>query len=224
MNRANNKENNLTMVSGAGGKEKVTVTKQCLEDMKARAAKASKLEKEVTATKKAAEKATKDLEVLKTEYSKVGATMEKLQQKTKEQLEELAKNHAAEIAKRESEWKLALEQAKASTSTPPSALSSKSSGSAKVKKSELNQELVNHVTNVSKTVLFRTTKFIEDELEEKEVTEEILPHLPVPIKMPKEEFIAKYSNVVYEGIKAGRTDVQSSGKKRAQGTRVLCNC
>jgi hypothetical protein len=91
-----------------------------------------------------------------------------------------------------------------------------------VKKADLCKELVAHVTHASKTVLFRTCKFIEDELEEMEVTRELIPYLPNKLKMSEDEFITNYSDIVYEGIKACRTDVQSNGKKRAQGTSNVC--
>ena len=108
------------------------------------------------------------------------------------------------------------------TSSPTTQTLQKLPMNKKVKKEELNNELMNHVMHTAKTALFCTCKFIEDEEEEKEVTDELIEYLPVDLGMPKEEFTAKYSNVVYEGIKAGRTDVQSSGKKRAQGTHDLC--
>ena len=92
----------------------------------------------------------------------------------------------------------------------------------KVKKEDLNAELVNHVMHTSKTSLFRTCKFIEDVEEEKDVTREIIPLLPVKLEIPEDEFVEKYKGIVYDGIKAGRTDVQSNGKKRAQGTSNIC--
>jgi hypothetical protein len=76
--------------------------------------------------------------------------------------------------------------------------------------------------HAAKTVSFRSSKFIEDVKEEEEVTLEIIPFLPVKLEMPVDEFVAKYKGVVYDGIKAGRTDVQSNGKKRAQGTSNVC--
>ena len=76
--------------------------------------------------------------------------------------------------------------------------------------------------HASKTALFRTCKFIEDVKEEEDVTKEIIPFLPVKLTMPKEEFVQNHKGIVCEGIKAGRTDVQSNGKKRAQGTSNVC--
>ena len=70
--------------------------------------------------------------------------------------------------------------------------------------------------------LFRTGKFIEDVEEEKDVTREIIPLLPVKLEIPDDEFVEKYKGIVYDGIKAGRTDVQSNGKKRVQGTSNVC--
>ena len=92
----------------------------------------------------------------------------------------------------------------------------------KVKKEDLNQELVAHVMHASKTASFRSCKFIEDVEEEEEVTKEIVKFLPVKLEMPVAEFVAKYKGVVYDGIKAARTDVQSNGKKRVQGTSNVC--
>ena len=76
--------------------------------------------------------------------------------------------------------------------------------------------------HTAKTALFRSVKFIEDYKEEEEVTKEIIPLLPVRLEIPEKEFVQNYKGIVYEGIKAGRTDVQSNGKKRAQGTSNLC--
>jgi hypothetical protein len=73
------------------------------------------------------------------------------------------------------------------------------------------------VTHTSKTTLFRTAKFIEDELEERELAKELIDCLPVPIEMEEDKFCKLCGNTMYEGIKAARTDVQSNGKKRAQG-------
>jgi len=87
----------------------------------------------------------------------------------------------------------------------------------KAKPEDLNQELAAHVLHVAKTVGFRNNKFIEDAWEEEEITKDLIKYIPVDIGMPVEEFVEKYGNTVYEGIKAGRTDVQSNGKKRAQG-------
>jgi len=112
--------------------------------------------------------------------------------------------------------KAELDAAKASGGTV-----SVSKKSSKVKKEDLSQDLVIHVTAVAKTVLFRCVKFIEDELDEKEVTEEIIPFLPIDIGMPKAKFCELYSGVVYDTIKQARSDVQSNGKKRAKGMHFL---
>jgi len=101
-------------------------------------------------------------------------------------------------------------------------LTTTKSAKKKVKTENLNQELVGHVTHTSKTALFRNCKFIEDVKEEEDVTKDLIPFLPVKLPMPEEEFVENYKGVVYEGIKAARTDVQSTGKKRAQGTSNLC--
>jgi len=90
----------------------------------------------------------------------------------------------------------------------------------RIKKSELNNDLVQHTMAAAKTFLFRQTKFVEDIMEEKELTKEIIPHLGVDLPISKEEYIAKYSGIVYNGIKAACTDVQSNAKKRAQGSCI----
>jgi len=130
-------------------------------------------------------------------------------------LTELKKKAAA--AEQRSKENQALESRLAQMQAELDAAKSGSCGatrkSSKVKKQDLNEDLQNHVISTAKTVLFQTVKFIEDELEEEEVTEEIIPFLPVDIGMGKEHFVKLYSGCVYDGIKAGRTDVQSNGKK-----------
>ena len=130
-------------------------------------------------------------------------------------------DYMAEDSKQKSLKLESLEKQAAMTTT--TIVPAKSSMKSKVNKKDLNQELVNHVTQTVKTVLFRTWKFIEDALEEEEVTREIIPYLPVDIAMPEEEFVANYSNAVYEAIKNARTEVQSNGKKRAKGMKILGN-
>ena len=87
----------------------------------------------------------------------------------------------------------------------------------KIKKENLNDDLVQHTMAAAKTFLFRQTKFVEDIFQERELAEDIIPHLAVDLPISKEEFIDDYSGIVYNGIKAACTDVQSNAKKRAQG-------
>jgi len=82
----------------------------------------------------------------------------------------------------------------------------------KVKKEDLNVELVHHVMHTSKTGLICTRKFTEDVEEEKDVTREITPLLPVNLEIPKDKFVEQYKGIVYDGIKAGRTDVQQTAR------------
>ena len=89
---------------------------------------------------------------------------------------------------------------------------------SKIKKEDLNEELVDMVRNLSKNYLFRYTKFVEDELQEKELAEEVYDYLKVDTGMDKAEFVAKYSNIVYQGIKAACSEAQQLGKTRAKGT------
>jgi len=81
---------------------------------------------------------------------------------------------------------------------------------------------VGHVTHASKTALFRNCKFIKDVKEEEDVAKDLIPFLPVKLLMLEEEFVENYKGVVHEGIKAACTDVQSTGKKRAQGASNFC--
>jgi len=69
------------------------------------------------------------------------------------------------------------------------------------------------VTHASKTGSFCTCKFIEGAEEEKDVTREITPLLPVKLEIPKDEFMEKHKGIVHNGVKAGRADVQSNDKK-----------
>ena len=83
----------------------------------------------------------------------------------------------------------------------------------KVKKEDLNAELVNDAMHASKTGLYCTCKFIEDVEEEKDITREIMPLLPMKLEIPEDEFIEKHKGIVHCGMKAGHTAVQSNGKK-----------
>ena len=89
--------------------------------------------------------------------------------------------------------------------------------SRRLKKADLNDDLVQHTMAAAKTFLFRQTKFVEDLIQERELAEEIIPHLGVDLPISEEEFVDNYSGIVYNGIKAACTDVQSNAKKRAQG-------
>ncbi len=180
--------------------EKVSVTKKALDDLKKRAAEAEKSKRELKTAQKAQAVAEQKVKELEKELEDVKKDYDDLKEEYDEMVDDV-KQKALTIS--------SLESAGGS-----STVSTKS----KVPKKELNQELVNHVTNTAKTIMFRTWKFIEDELEEREITKEIIPYLPVEIEMDEEEFVANYSNIVYEGIKTARTDVQSNGKKRATGT------
>lgn len=181
--------------------EKTTITKTALETLKKRAALAESLHKQL----KAAQKAQQAAETKQQESEQAYADL-------KEEYDLMAADSKAKAITIDS-----LQKATANHVTK----------TTKVPKKELNQELVNHVTQTAKTVLFRTWKFIEDALEEEEVTQEVIPYLPVDIGMPVEEFVANYSNVVYEAIKNARTEVQSNGKKRAKGkwnlTKLVCS-
>ena len=51
----------------------------------------------------------------------------------------------------------------------------------KIKKENLNDDLVQHTMTAAKTFLFRQTKFVEDIFQERELAEDIIPHLAVEI-------------------------------------------
>ena len=204
------RKNSLTMAGGS--LEKVTLTKKALEGLKARACKGDHAEKEL---------------------NKAQRVLKSVEAKNKKLEEELAL-HKQDFTNLKEEYDSIAEDARQKTLLIGSlermtnnrgttgTVHSKASTKPKVNKKDLNQELVNHVTQTAKTVLFRTWKFIEDSLEEEEVTRELIPYLPVDPGMSEEEFIANYSNIVYEAIKNARTEVQSNGKKRAKGTEILC--
>ena len=67
----------------------------------------------------------------------------------------------------------------------------------KIKKENLNDDLVQHTMAAAKTFLFCQTKFVEDIFQERELAEDIIPHLAVDLPISKEEFIDDYSGIVY---------------------------
>lgn len=187
-----------------GPKDTTTVTISALKDLKDRSAKAGKLEKDLKKEKAVTAKLETDIKTLEENC----ATL-------KQECDAMAVDVTIKVKKiQELEKKL--------NEAPAQSAESPKTTKPKVKKADLNQELVNHVNQTTKTVLFRTCKFIEDALEEEEVTRELIPYLPVDIGMPEADFVANYKNVVYEAIKGCRTEVQSSGKKRAKGKNYLC--
>ena len=182
--------------------EKVSITKKALEDLKKRAAESEKSKREVKTAQKAQATAEQKVADLDKELKDLKAEYDDL----KDEYDDLA----ADVKQKA----LTIE---AYEKSPASSVVVSTKAKAP-KKEDLNQELVNHVTQTAKTVMFRTWKFIEDEEEEDDITKEIIPYLPVDIGMEEAEFVANYKNVVYDAIKNARTDVQSNGKKRAQGT------
>ena len=127
------------------------------------------------------------------------------------------KNLQQQLEKMKSELEAAKEREKSATMTVVTT-------SRKIKtKPELNEDLVQHTMTATKTFLFCQTKFVEDIIqEERELAEEIIPHLGVTLPISKEEFVNDNSGIVYNGIKAACTDFQSNAtKKRAQG--LLCD-
>ena len=174
LNKANQlaKDNvdKLKQRSGMGPPaEKVTITKKALEELKKRAAEGEKHKKE-------ADRLKKELQV---SQNKVGELEKNLEDATKkydecrkecDDLKEEYDDIMADDVRAKDLTISALEKASGG---------SKVSTKPKVLKEDLNQELVNHVTQVAKTIMFRTWKFIEDELEEKEVTEDIIQYFLV---------------------------------------------
>ena len=98
---------------------------------------------------------------------------------------------------------------------------------------EVNQkkDMVEHVIEVTKTILFRETKFIEDKADLEEATKEIIPLLTIEQELDNKTFVKTYQNVVNKAICGQRTYIQGECKKRAAGTKVygvrfcfiLCN-
>jgi len=91
----------------------------------------------------------------------------------------------------------------------------------KVAACELNEELKDRVENATKVYLFRIVKFVEDDEDLKELTEDVIQYLPnkeEDIKpLSVQEFKDLYFLVVNEGIKFSRQYVGNEGKKRVQG-------
>lgn len=193
------------MAKGAPS-NKVTITQKALDDLKARAGKMEHLKKELAKASKAREIAENKQDALETTVEDLTKSYNDL----KQEYDDLAKDAMQK--------QLTINDLQ---NNPPVSSIKTASTKAKVDKKDLNQELVNHVTSAAKSVLFRTWKFIEDHVEEEEVTREIIDYLPVELPIPEDEFVANYSNVVYETIKNARTEVQSNGKKRATGKHLL---
>ena len=116
----------------------------------------------------------------------------------------------------------AASQVPAPVSTNLRTLPKSKSKKKKGKYDHLCEELVSHVIQTAKTVGFCNFKFIQDIEEERDAARFLIPFLPVTLKMSEEEFIENYKGVVYDAIKAARTEVQSNGKKRVQGASKFC--
>ena len=89
----------------------------------------------------------------------------------------------------------------------------------KVNQKDLNADLVLKVKQIAKTYVFRTVKFIENDDRKMLATKKVFAKLPKKMLngMQEEEFLAKYSDIVYKAIKDACQEVQSNGKKKAQG-------
>ena len=98
----------------------------------------------------------------------------------------------------------------------------------KVHESELNNDLVEHVVEAAKTNLFRTWKFIEEEADSLDATQEVIAVLPRGkddiLGMDENDFVTKYKDKVNLGLKRARQYVQSEGKKRSDGKNYFRFC
>ena len=109
-----------------------------------------------------------------------------------------------------------IEQLKQDLATAQDALA-KTGG---VDESKLNTELLMHTESTTKTALFRTWKFIENEEDQVNAATALIPYLPVPLDIPENEYITNYKAKINDGLGKGRQYVQSEGKKRAQGMQI----
>jgi hypothetical protein len=85
-------------------------------------------------------------------------------------------------------------------------------------------DMVKHILFLSKVVLFRNWKFIQDEADLVEATTELIPYLSIELGMTEEAFIPLYKDVVNSGLSEQRQYIQSQGKKVCTGTLDLCVC
>ena len=86
-----------------------------------------------------------------------------------------------------------------------------------VDESKLNTELLGFTDETTKTYLFRTWKFIENEEDLVFAAQELIPFLPIALDIPEAEYVTNYKGKVNEALSKARQYVQSEGKKRAFG-------
>ena len=86
-----------------------------------------------------------------------------------------------------------------------------------VDESKLNTELLGFTDETTKTCLFRTWKFIENEEDLVFAAQELIPFLPIALDIPEAEYVTNYKGKVNEALSKARQYVQSEGKKRAFG-------
>lgn len=97
----------------------------------------------------------------------------------------------------------------------------------KVAECELNKTLIDHVTEATKKILFRTVKFVQDDEDLKALAKQIVPYLPnkeADIKpLTTDEFADLYYLKVNDAINLARQHVGNEGKKRVQGKCKICS-
>jgi len=121
------------------------------------------------------------------------------------------KNLQQQLEKMKSELEAAKEREKSATMTVVTT-------SRKIKtKPELNEDLVQHTMTATKTFLFCQTKFVEDIIQERELAEQIIPHLGVTLPISKEEFVLLRNRVQWNQSSLHRCSV----KCKKKGTRFV---
>lgn len=83
-------------------------------------------------------------------------------------------------------------------------------------------DLVRHVTDVTKSVLFRNWKFVEDESDLVEATTDLIPYLTIDKQLDDETFITYYKDIVQTSLNQLRNYIQGECKKRAKGMSLSC--
>lgn len=139
-----------------------------------------------------------------------------LEEELSEKIQHIALLHqAGNDSKKQAEVKdKEIQQLKQQLLTSQSAI--KKAGG--VDESQLNEDLLQHVENATKSYLWRTWKFLEDEEDLEKATQEVLLYLPVDTNLPEDEFVRLYKRKVNQVLTNMRTYTQSEAKKRMYGT------
>jgi len=83
-------------------------------------------------------------------------------------------------------------------------------------------DLVNHVISVTKSVLFRNWKFVEDQADLVEATHDLIQYLTIDKELDDETFVTYYKDIVQQSFNQQRNYVQGECKKRAKGMSLSC--